>query len=79
MDSSQYFENIREQLKEGTSDILVLLRDLDPIIIQSTRYATSENFVGRALPGYAVNEQLMTRPAGEALKMVNQELKDRGY
>ena len=58
---------------------MVLLRDLDPTILQSTRYATSDNFVGRPLPGYTVNEQLMTQPAGEALKMVNQELKEKGY
>jgi D-alanyl-D-alanine dipeptidase len=54
---------------------LVLLRDIDATILQSTRYGTSENFVGRPLLGYMVNEQLMTQPAGEALKMVNQELK----
>ena len=30
----------------------VFLRDIDPSIIQDIRYAGSNNFVGRPLPGY---------------------------
>ena len=66
---------LQDQLPPGFS----LLRDIDPTILQSPRYFTSENFVGRPLPGYEVGELCMTTLAAEALRNVNTDLKKQGY
>jgi zinc D-Ala-D-Ala dipeptidase len=52
----------------------VLLRDIDPTIIQDIRYAGSNNFVGRPLRGYEAGECVVKRAVGLALKRVQQEL-----
>ncbi len=52
----------------------VLLRDIDPTIIQDIRYAGSNNFVGRPLAGYGAGECVVKRDVGMALKRVQQEL-----
>jgi D-alanyl-D-alanine dipeptidase len=56
----------------------VYLRDVDPTIIQDMRYATANNFIGRALDGYEADECIVTRSVGAALKRVQQDLKSRG-
>lgn len=55
-------------------DGFVYLRHVDPSIAQDMRYATANNFTGRALPGYATGECILRRPAAEALKRVQADL-----
>jgi zinc D-Ala-D-Ala dipeptidase len=52
----------------------VLLRDIDPTIVQDIRYAGSNNFVGRPLRGYEADECVVKRDVGLALKSIQQEL-----
>jgi len=49
----------------------VFLKDIDPSIIQTMRYKTEHNFIGRPLVGYsAKTECVLTKPAAEALHKV---------
>lgn len=52
----------------------VYLRDVDPGIAQDIRYATSNNFVGRPLPGYGGAECVLRRDVAAALKRVQADL-----
>src|ERR1700682_413661 len=52
----------------------LLLRDIDPTILQDIRYAGSNNFVGRPLRGYEAGECVVKRAIGLALQRVQQEL-----
>jgi zinc D-Ala-D-Ala dipeptidase len=52
----------------------LLLREIDPSIIQDIRYAGSNNFVGRPLAGYGAAECVVKREVGLALKRIQQEL-----
>ncbi|HEY0223951.1 MAG TPA: M15 family metallopeptidase [Pseudolabrys sp.] len=52
----------------------VYLRDIDPSIAQDMRYAGSNNFVGRPLPGYDAPECVLRREAALALKRVQADL-----
>jgi zinc D-Ala-D-Ala dipeptidase len=52
----------------------VLLRDIDPTIIQDIRYAGPNNFVGRPLRGYEAAECVVKRDAGLALLRIQQDL-----
>lgn len=62
------------RLPEG----FVYLRDIDPTIGQDMKYAGSDNFTGRPLPGYDAGECVLRRPAAEALRRVQQDLLPRG-
>jgi D-alanyl-D-alanine dipeptidase len=53
---------------------LVYLRDIDPTIQQDMRYAGSDNFTGRPVPGYGAAECVLLREAAEALSRVQQDL-----
>jgi len=55
----------------------VYLAEIDPSIIQDIRYAGSNNFVGRKLPGYDAAECVVRREVGRRLKAVQQELATR--
>jgi D-alanyl-D-alanine dipeptidase len=57
---------------------LVYLRDIDPSIAQDMRYAGSDNFVGRPLPGYDASECILRRDAALALKQVQADLAASG-
>jgi D-alanyl-D-alanine dipeptidase len=57
----------------------VRLRDVDAGITQDIRYATANNFTGRALPGYGAAECLLRRDAALALKRVQDDLKAQGF
>jgi D-alanyl-D-alanine dipeptidase len=52
----------------------VYLRDIDAGIRQDMRYAGSNNFTGRPLPGYDAGECVLKRAAALALKRVQAEL-----
>ena len=55
-------------------DGFVYLRDIDPTIAQDMKYAGSDNFTGRPLPGYDSGECVLRRGAAEALRRVQQDL-----
>jgi D-alanyl-D-alanine dipeptidase len=55
----------------------VYLRDVDPTILQDMRYASSNNFMGKAVPGYEAPECVLVSQAAEALKAVQAELKEK--
>lgn len=57
----------------------VFLSDIDPTIIENTRYYTAENFLGKAVPGYNTPRIICTKEAALALKEVNTGLKTEGY
>lgn len=56
----------------------VHLADVNPTIRQDIRYATSRNFVGRPIAGYAAGECVLTREAAAALDRVQRDLAPRG-
>jgi D-alanyl-D-alanine dipeptidase len=56
----------------------VYLRDVDPTIAQDIRYAGSDNFVGRPLPGYEAAECILQRDVAAALKRVQADLAASG-
>jgi zinc D-Ala-D-Ala dipeptidase len=60
----------RERLPAG----FVYLRDVAPQVAQEIRYATSNNFTGAPLPGYAAGECVLRRDAALALARVAQDL-----
>lgn len=58
----------------------VKLNDIDPTIIESPRYATSENFLGRIVPGYHPKTGIYcTRATALALKDVQKTVREAGY
>ncbi len=56
---------------------LVELIDVDPTFKLDIRYATPNNFVGRAV--YAEARAFLQKPAAEALSRVNRRLRKQGY
>ena len=56
-----------------------LLSKVDPTIIQSVRYFTEQNFIGRVMYGYVCNQLIMTNEAAQALKGVQSDLVSQGY
>jgi D-alanyl-D-alanine dipeptidase len=58
---------------------LVHLRAIDPTIQQHIVYATSNNFVGRMIPGYHRAECLLTPAAANALRHAQRELAQEHY
>lgn len=57
----------------------VYLHEIDPTILISPRYATSENFTGKPVPGYQKPVVVLTKAAAEALKKVQAAIKKDGY
>jgi D-alanyl-D-alanine dipeptidase len=58
--------------------LLVDVRSLDPSIVVTLRYATSNNFTGAPLPGYLANRALLRREAAVALARVERRLREQG-
>lgn len=52
----------------------VYLRDIDASIAQDMRYASSDNFVGRPLPGYTAAECVLRRDVAASLSKVQLDL-----
>ena len=52
----------------------VYLRDVAPGIVQDMRYAGSDNFTGRPLPGYDAAECVLRREVAQALARVQADL-----
>jgi zinc D-Ala-D-Ala dipeptidase len=59
-------------------DGFTYLRDIDPTIAQDMKYAGSDNFTGRPLPGYDGGECVLLRRVAEALRRVQQDLLAQG-
>ncbi|MCX4472152.1 M15 family metallopeptidase [Micromonospora sp. NBC_01655] len=57
----------------------VVLSDIDSTIGSDIRYATAHNFVGRPIAGYREPLCLLTRPAAEALRRVQQAARATGH
>lgn len=57
----------------------VYLHEVDPTIITSLRYYSSDNFVGAPVDGYHKNVVIMTKQAAEALKRVQDAVRKDGY
>ncbi|WP_229403436.1 M15 family metallopeptidase [Micromonospora okii] len=53
--------------------------DVDPTIVTDIRYATAHNFVGRPIAGYQQPLCLLTRPAAEALRRVQEAARATGH
>lgn len=60
-------------------DSFVFLREVDPTIVQSPRYVSSNNFLGRQVVGYTSPEIVATREAALQLKKVQDDLRQLGY
>lgn len=70
---------VQEAAAQGTLPSgFVYLRDVDPTIAQDIRYAGSDNFVGRPLPGYAAAECIIRKDVAAALKRVQADLAAAG-
>jgi D-alanyl-D-alanine dipeptidase len=54
------------------------LREVDPSIAQDIRYASSDNFVGRPLPGYEAPECILRQEVAAALRRVQAALAPSG-
>jgi len=65
--------------KEARDKGFVYLSEVDPTIIISPRYSTTENFVGNIVYGYTQPVIMLTKQAAEALKQVQQEVTKDGY
>ncbi len=59
-------------------DGFVYLRDVDPTIQQDMRYAGTNNFTGKPVPGYDAAECVLVRQAADALKAVQADIKAKG-
>ena len=68
---STLYTNAAPALPQG----FVYLKEVDPTIVQELRYAGYHNFIGRPIKGYAAATCILTRPAAEALKAVQTELR----
>jgi zinc D-Ala-D-Ala dipeptidase len=57
----------------------VSLHAVAPTILLDVRYATAHNFIGRPIRGYRQPLCILTRPAAEALALVQDRMLARGY
>lgn len=56
----------------------VYLNDIDSTILQSVRYFSSENFVGKRLIGYNKATIILTKQTADRLKKIQNEVKKDG-
>src|SRR5262245_48583319 len=72
-------ENAPQKPQDGRAlpEPLVYLRDIDASILQDIRYAGSDNFTGRRVPGYGAGECVLLREVAEALSRVQHKLLER--
>ena len=63
----------------GMPKEFVYLADVDPTIEQDMRYSTSNNFIGRVVPGYDASECVLVKQAAEALKLVEVDVRSKGF
>lgn len=75
---AMYFCLSKSNAQESLPNGFVFLRNIDPTITQDIRYATSDNFVGRPLPGYDAPECVLRSDAALALHDVQVDLEKLG-
>ena len=68
---------ILPQLGYSLPSGFVYLKDIDPSIQQDIRYAGEHNFVGRPIKGYEKATCILTKPAAQALKKVQTDLRKK--
>src|ERR1700741_3687369 len=57
----------------------VYIHDIDPSIIESPRYYSKQNFLGKRMIGYERSTIILTKQAAQALSQVQQALLKDGY
>ena len=57
----------------------VYLGDVAPGIVEDMRYATSNNFTGRPVPGYLAGRCILAKPVAAALARVQARVARQGY
>lgn len=63
------------KLPEG----FVYVKEKIPDVVLEMRYAGNNNFIGKPVAGYNKPVAILSKPAAEALFLVQQELKNEGY
>ena len=63
-----------QQIPDG----FVYLKEEIPSLLINLRYASSENFTGKIVPGYNSSKAIGTKELATALKKVQAKLKDNG-
>lgn len=63
------------KLPEG----FVYVQERIPDVVLEMRYAENNNFIGKPITGYNKPVAILSKPAAEALKLVQQELKNQGF
>lgn len=66
-------------LPEEDASQFVLVTDVVPDAILEIRYYSSYNFIGERIPGYEQPIAMLTRQAADSLKVVSDELLQKGY
>lgn len=61
------------------SENFVVITDVIPDAILEIRYHSTFNFVGTRVDGYLEPTALMTRQSADSLKVVSDEMKEKGY
>lgn len=69
------FKCSKYNLPEG----FTYLKDVDKSIVQEMRYHSFHNFIGHPINGYLANECILTIPAANALRKVQDELVPLGF
>lgn len=67
------------QTHYSVAPTFVHLRTIDPTIQQQMAYASTNNFVGRVIPGYQHAECLLTPAAAQALQSAQHDLASTNY
>ena len=60
-------------------DDFVYVKEIIPDIEEEIRYAGTHNFLGKPVRSYEAGRAILSLPAAEALKNVQEELKEMGY
>ncbi|WP_417885914.1 M15 family metallopeptidase [Zunongwangia sp.] len=66
---------LQAQLPDG----FVYLKNYIPDIVTELRYASTNNFTGKPVPGYEEEIVITTRQAAEALQKIQNELEEKGF
>lgn len=69
----------RQLAPEMDSSAFVVITDVIPDAILEIRYFSTYNFIGDRIPGYLEPTAMLTRQAADSLKLVSQDLLEKGY
>lgn len=65
--------------KKKLPDGFIYVKDNIPEVALDIRYAGSNNFIGKPVEAYKKSVAILSKPAAEALKKVQEELTQKGY